>query len=250
MGAANNSSNRGTAKARSGESFVAAQKRRQARQSMWWRIGITAVVALLAVGIGVGLLVGRGGNDAPVAAPSAFTSDGALVFDAQNVPTVSITEDFQCPACRQFEQTFGSTVDGLIDNGQARVEFRPVAILNRMTSDDYSSRSASASACVADESTTAWRAFKTELFDNQPAEGGGPGLSNDRLAELAVSAGATSPDTATCITEERYVPWADQMTSEATSNGLRGTPTVTVNGEQLSDMTPAGLLAAIAAAGQ
>lgn len=249
MGAANNSSNRGT-KARSGESFVAAQKRRQARQSMWWRIGITAVVALLAVGVGVGLLVGRGGNDEPVAAPSAFTSDGALVIDAQNVPTVSITEDFQCPACAQFEQITGPAVNELIDSGQARVEYRPVAILNRMSSDDYSSRAAAASACVADESTAAWRSFKTALFTNQPAEGGGPGLSNDRLVELASAAGAGSPETASCITDERYVPWVDRMTEQATSNGLRGTPTVTVDGEQLSDMTAAGLTAAVQAAGQ
>lgn len=216
---------------------------------MWWRIGITAVVALLAVGVGVGILVSRDNDDTPVDAPTAFTSDGALVFGPQDVPVVSITEDFQCPACKQFEQILGSTVSDLIDNGQAQVEYRPVAILDRMSSDDYSSRSASASACVADESTTAWRSFKTALFDNQPAEGGA-GLTDDRLVELAAAAGAGSSDTATCITEGRFIPWVGRMTDTATDNGLRGTPTVTVNGEQLTDMSPTGLIAAVEAAGQ
>lgn len=247
MGAAKGSSGSGSTKNRSGESFVAAQMRRQKRQALWWRIGITAVVVLLAVGVGVGILVSRSDNNnstEAVTAPSAFTSDGALVFGSDTAPTVSITEDFQCPACKQFNEILGPTVADLISSGQARVEYHPVAILNRMSTDDYSSRAGSAAVCVAEQSPDLWQPFADALFTQQPAEGGA-GLTNDQLVQIAAAADADSSDTAACITDERYVPWISQMTDQATQAGLRGTPTVTVAGEQLQDMTPDGLRTAV-----
>jgi len=64
---------------------------------------------------------------------------------------LSLYEDSLCPYCRKFEQTFGATVDKLIDTGAVAADYYMVAILDRPNR-DYSSRAGRAAYCVADQS--------------------------------------------------------------------------------------------------
>ena len=203
-----------------------------------------AVLALVVVG-GIAVQALRDAPGAAAAVPTAAPTGSYPVGGSSAPVDVVIYEDFQCPACRSFAAAAEPVLDQALADGTVRVTYRPVAILDRFSDDEYSTRSLNAFACAVDAGAEA-RALNALLYAEQPEEGG-PGLSNDRLAELAQQAGADA-EVAACIDERRFGDWTEQVTETASSDGLVGTPRVLVNGAAVPDPTPAALSAAIAVA--
>lgn len=202
-------------------------------------IGIIVVIAF-------GALVGLGvyWNNAPrdVVVPPNATAAGVPTGNPAAPAKINVYLDFQCPACKQFEELSGTTLDELRDSGQAEVIYHPIAILDRASPDKYSSRSAAASGCAAEAGV--FRPFEKLLYENQPTEGG-PGLPDDQLAQFAQQAGA-GPEIDQCIDEGRYEPWAQGVTEQAFEAGAQSTPTVLVNGQPVENPTPDALRQAVA----
>lgn len=162
---------------------------------------------------------------------------------------VDLYEDFQRPACRQFEEAVGDTLDELVDDGSILARYHPIAILNRFSTDDYSTRSANAAAVVADAAgPAAFLEFHRLLFGQQPDEGG-PGLSDGELVSTAAAAGASGSDVEKAINGVRFGNWVETVTDQASQDGVTSTPTILVDGEVLQDRSAAGLVAAVEAAG-
>ncbi len=224
---------------------------RQARQDRRRRRTVVAVVVVvvlsLVVGVGIAVQAGRDSGGGTSAAPSGATPDGAgfAVGEADAPVTVEVYEDFLCPACRAFEEASGQTLTELVDDGTVRLVYRPIAFLDRASTDRYSTRSLNASACVADVTGTAgFVSYHESLFAEQPAEGG-PGLADERLTELAAEAGADGADVGRCIAGREFGGWAGDVTDTASKAGVNGTPTVLVAGERLEVPTPENLRAAV-----
>lgn len=206
-------------------------------------IGVAAALVLLVV-LAI-VLTGRdggGGDDAEVAYPTGTTlldpddpGSGAFLVGEEGEVDVVVYEDFQCPACRAFEQESGPYLAELALSADASVLKRPIAILDRFTGEGvYSTRSAAAAACVGStDDDEAYAAFTDALFAEQPPEqDAGEGLTDARLVELAQQAGADAPDVERCIVEGTYVPWAAESTQAADRALDRlSTPTVLVDGE-------------------
>ena len=156
---------------------------------------------------------------------------------------VSFYEDFLCPACGNFERTFGPTVSNLIDSGAIAAEYSMVSILDNAKNQNYSSRAGAAALCVADESLDAFRRFHTALFTTavQPDERGSSFPDNAKLIELAREAGVvgTVPD---CINSGKYVA---KVTGEAAAAHINATPTIKINGDDYEPSTPDALVAKI-----
>ena len=57
---------------------------------------------------------------------------------------MSFYEDFLCPACGNFERTFGPTVSKLIDTGAIAADYSMVSILDSPKNQNYSSRAGAA----------------------------------------------------------------------------------------------------------
>ncbi len=209
--------------------------------------GVVVVVAVLVVVI---VQMQRTSTSADGPVPAGLVADGtAFAVGPDGVPVVDVYEDFICPACGQFAALSGSTLASLAEDGAAQVRYRPIAFLDRFSTDDYSTRALNAAAVVADAAgTEAFLRFHDALFAQQPAEGG-PGLSDDTLIELADDAGATGDDVAEAIRNLRFGDWVEQVTDAASKAGVNGTPTVLVDGEVLEDRSPQGLTDAVAAAG-
>jgi protein-disulfide isomerase len=235
------------AEKRAAEQRARAQERRR-RQAVVG--GVVAAVVVVAV-VAVIVVQSARTSSSPDAAVPANTVDGATAFavgPADAPVTVDVYEDFLCPACRQFEATTGDTLAALAADGTAQVRYHPIAILDRASTDDYSTRALNAAAVVGDAAgTEAFLAFHDALFAEQPAEGG-PGLTDERLGELAAEAGASGADVEEAITGLAYEDWTREVTDAASRAGVTGTPTVLVDGEILQDRTPAGLRAAVEAA--
>jgi protein-disulfide isomerase len=153
---------------------------------------------------------------------------------------VSFYEDFLCPACGNFERTFGPTVSRLIDIGAIAADYNMVSILDSARNQNYSSRAGAAALCVADENIDAFRRFHSALYstDIQPSETGKTFPDNARLIELAREAGAVGkvPD---CINSGKYL---SKVTGEAAAAHINATPTIKINGEDYEPSTPDALV--------
>jgi protein-disulfide isomerase len=156
---------------------------------------------------------------------------------------VSFYEDFLCPACGNFERTFGPTVSKLIDIGAIAADYNMVSILDSAKNQNYSSRAGAAAMCVADQSLDAFRRFHTALYssDIQPSETGKTFPDNARLIEIAREAGAagTVPD---CINSGKYL---SRVTGEAAAAKINATPTIKINGDDYEPSTPDALVTKI-----
>ena len=223
-------------------------------------------MALVITAVALVVVLGHGGSKTPAAAivpsgPSASGSagptgstnsasappieDGVVVGRSTKV-TIDVYEDYMCPYCRQFEESSGTALEGFASGGTARVRYHMIAILDRMSSTNYSTRAASAAYCANDAGV--FSAFHKLLMVNQPAEGSA-GITDEQLIELGKTAGATGADFAQCVSSQRYVAYVAQATQHAISGGLEGTPTVAVNGQRLTSPSLSSLQTAVHQAG-
>ena len=191
-------------------------------------LGAIAVIAVFAGVVGFGVYrASQSGADA--AAPPNATAAGVPVGSSGAPATVDLYVDFQCPACRAYEQQVGPTIDELVAGGAARVVYHPVAYLDRFSSTRYASRSSAASGCAAEAGV--FPRYAQLLFANQPPEGG-DGLPEEQLIALGGQAGA-GPGFAECVSSDRYAGWTAALTDEASQAGINATPTVLVNGREI-----------------
>ncbi|WP_077098220.1 DsbA family protein [Mycobacterium terramassiliense] len=156
---------------------------------------------------------------------------------------VAFYEDFLCPACGNFERTFGPTVSKLIDIGAIAADYSMVAILDSQKNNNYSSRAGAAALCVADESVDAFRRFHSALFSTeiQPDERGTSFPDNARLIEIARVDGVVGkvPD---CVNSGKYL---SRVAGEAAKANINATPTIKINGQDYEPSTPDALVSKI-----
>jgi protein-disulfide isomerase len=205
------------------------------------RSAVAAVVVVLAATAGLLLCPDPAASAVDVKA-IRVTSSNLITDPRTGQPTVvlSLYEDALCPYCRRFEQTFGATVDKLIDTGAVAADYYMVAILDRPRR-DYSSRAGAAAYCVADQSIDAFRRFKAALYTHQPAETAASFPDNAALINTARQAGAGDA-AADCINNDTYTAMVAGM---ADATNVTHTPTVRINGQDYELSTPDALVAKI-----
>jgi protein-disulfide isomerase len=159
--------------------------------------------------------------------------------------TVDIYLDYLCPACKQFESGTAATQRRYLDDKRITLVMHPVAILDRYSTNEYSSRSAAGAGC-ADEQGKVFE-YSAALYADQPAEGGA-GHTDAKLADLAAGAGLDRAAFATCQSQGKYVDWVKFVTAGMDQRGVTGTPAVFVNGKKLASLTDAALKTAVDAA--
>lgn len=212
------------------------------KRNLLIQIGLTSVVVVFAAALVIYIVTqGKSKEDGRairVASDKVITSEGTT--DPKVV--IGLYEDFLCPACGNFERSFGPTISKLIDTGAVAADYHMVAILDS-AGNGYSSRAGSAAYCVADESIDAFRRFHTALFNEkiQPQENSGVYPDNAQLIEYARQSGVTGgvPD---CINKGSYVDMVKKM---AGATGIQATPTIRINGEDYKPTTPQDLVAKV-----
>ena len=176
---------------RAAEAAARAQAQRRRRTVLGAVVG--AVVVLVALVVVIVVQTQRTATPDTAAVPAGTVADGsAVAVGSADAPVVvDLYEDFLCPACLQFETVNGETLQALVDDGTVQLRYHPIAILDRYSTDEYSTRSLNAAGVVLDAAgADAFVEFHRLLFGAQPAEGG-PGLSDDELITFAAQAGAT-----------------------------------------------------------
>ena len=206
----------------------------------WFAIWVSvAVVAVVAVVVALVVWMNNSATD-PGTAPSGSGIDqqtGAVVVGSGE-QTLDIYIDFMCPACSQFEQTYGDEILDLVNDGTITLNIHPIAILDRYSQGtEYSTRSANAMYCVAEADPDAAVPFMQAMFAQQPDENS-TGLTDDEILAIAKSVGVEGIDS--CVTDGTYKKFVASMTDKTPiapgSSGI-GTPTIAVNGEVISNTT-------------
>jgi len=221
---------------------IAREKRR--KRTLWTSI---AAVLVLVIAGGIGWAVYSSQKSDEFTAPPGADDAGTGIVLGTGPVTIDLYEDYLCPACKQFQQISGETLNQLVSEGKARLVFHPVAFLNRFSTTEYSTRSSAASGCAAQGGK--FREFTDQLFTKQPPEGGA-GLSNDELVDIGAGVGLNRDEFASCVSDGTYRPWTEHVTDEASKSGVTGTPTIKVNGSDLQDRSPEGIKSAVEAAGK
>ena len=154
---------------------------------------------------------------------------GVGIGDPKAPVKVEVFEDFLCPYCRQFEETSRDDLRQAAIDGKAYVVYRPIAFL-----DEYSTRSLNAFGVVLDTSGgAAALSFHDLLFEHQPAEGGA--MPDDEwLIDKAVEAGAEEDAIRPGIEDLSFKQWMINGNDDASQRGVNSTPTVFVDGDQVS----------------
>ena len=232
---------------RAAEAAARARAQRQRRTVLG---GIAAAVAVLVALVVVVLVQTHRTTPTACAATPAHTVDGTIipVGSASAPVTVDLYEDFQCPNCKAFEAKAGATLAKLVTAGTVQARYHGMAFLDTNANHAYSTRALNAAAVVVDTAGPAgFQKFHDLLYAHQPAEGGS-GLTDEQLVKYAVQAGADAGVAAADIEQRTYADWVAKSTDQASKDGVTGTPTVVVDGKTLSDLSAAGLTAAVTAA--
>ncbi|KKW63930.1 DsbA family protein [Mycolicibacterium elephantis] len=156
---------------------------------------ISCVLALLAIGV---MLVAAGctrdvagtAQPDPDKPPVEVSEDGfGVVAGFENAPArIEIFTEPQCTHCADLQADFGDELAYYIGVGQLKVTYRPLTFLDSEV-DGQSARVSNALFLAADADATGaeFQRFVQELWTKQ--DPGGPGPSDDEMAEMARDAG-------------------------------------------------------------
>lgn len=203
---------------------------------------IGAVVIALAILIGAGWAIQSQRDstgedaDAPNAADRHSGSQveegdqyGLALGDPEAPYKVEVFEDFLCPFCQMFEEATRDDLQQAAKDGEIYLVYRPLPFLN-----NYSARALNAFGVVMEKSSPQVAlAFHNRLFDKQPAETG-PMPDDEWLIEQAVAAGAKESEIRKGIENLAFKQWAINGADDGSKRGIVQTPTVFVNGEEVS----------------
>jgi protein-disulfide isomerase len=216
------------------QALMREQQRRERRRNLFVVGAVVVAIAIIAVVMFVisnnkdttGQAVGAGGT------PQNLTGQYNVVIGKSSAPdTIKLYEDLQCPICKQFEAATVEQTQAAIAAGKVKVDYHMVAFLDRASTTNYSSRALNAAmAVLSTAGPDAFLQFRTIAFENQPAEGSA-GVPDSTLIDWAVQAGADEDQVTPLINDNVYHQWVVNATDQMSKDGVNGTPTVFINGE-------------------
>ena len=139
---------------------------------------------------------------------------------------MTIFQDYNCVHCAEFETKYGEEIQKLVEDGTITLEIRNLTFLDRSSPTAYSARNAAAAYSVANQvSTSNFLNYQREIFSHQ----GTGDMNNQQIADIASKYGA---NIGSDMNDGKWRPLVDVVNAESASNGIQGTPTVFVDGDQ------------------
>ncbi|MFF4493190.1 DsbA family protein [Streptomyces sp. NPDC001546] len=204
-------------------------------------LGLAAVVGVIAANTGKGDKSAKG----PVAVPSGATGKDALAIQTGKdsaKSTLTVWEDFRCPACKAFEDNYRDTLHDLENRGLLKIEFHLVTLIDGNMRGTGSLNAANAAACAQDAGK--FPAYHDVLFVNQPVETDDAYAKNAKLLELAGKVdGLDTPAFRSCVEDGTHNSWVAKSHEAFRAGKFKGTPTVLLDGkdifgDQATPLTP------------
>lgn len=188
------------------------------------------------------------------AKPSVADKEGGLTISAggintkvPNAPSVHVFVDPMCPWCGKVGRVIDPELEKMVKAGQVTVTYTFLNFLDKVSSDQYSTRVGNALATVAEQDPDHFLDFEAAVFEEgfQPDEEDYQPVSDQDLANKAVKVGVPE-SVAAQFAEGRYQDWVQKVndytitrTDVEDAKGEFTTPTIMING-RLWDISGAG----------
>ncbi|MBB4981690.1 MULTISPECIES: thioredoxin domain-containing protein [Streptomyces] len=167
--------------------------------------------------------------------PARIGEDGTSIVvgnpKAKNV--VVILEDPRCPWCKKFEDANAKQLNHLAAQGDIRLEYTLASFLDRHLGGDGSKRAVNALRASVDAGK--FPQYHSELFRTQPDESDETAYENHELITSAWKVGLFSHRFVDSVVHNKYAKFVDDSEYAVEHSGALGTPTVRINGADVSD---------------
>ncbi|WP_413451465.1 thioredoxin domain-containing protein [Georgenia phoenicis] len=223
-----------------------AQQRREKRNRLLIIAGVIVFIAVVAAAL-FSIINSRNADplEGVDSQPAGAIENGAIQLGpdgvgsaAEGAPVVDVYLDYLCTHCWTFENVNEGVLEELAANGEATVNFHPIAYIS---GSDFNVRAASALGEVATQSPEHFGKFNAELFAAQ-GEGGATPLSDEQIADVARELGIAE-DVIETFADTRYSDWVQGVTEQARRDDIGGTPTILIDGEPFTGWQQPGALA-------
>lgn len=183
-------------------------------------LGVVAVV-LAGLFVALSLTISGGGSQEDLA---GIPQNGTTLGREDAPVTISLYEDFQCPACGQFSRdTLPEVVDRLVKPGDAKIDAQTLAFLGE------DSVPAARAALAAGEQDRYWQ-YSHLLFENQGAENSGY-VADEFLTDLAEQTEGLDVGRWDQTRDDASIEEKLQAATDAAGNsGVNSTPTLVISG--------------------
>ncbi|WP_053727832.1 DsbA family protein [Streptomyces sp. WM6378] len=212
-------------------------------------LGLAAVIGVIAANAGGSESAKSASTAGPAVPPAGADDKGKLAIPvgAADAPsTLTVWEDFRCPACAAFEKGLRATIHELENSGQVRVQYHLVTLIDDKTRGGGSLHAANAAGCAQDAGK--FSAYHDVLYTNQPDEMDDAFADNAKLLDLAKKVpGLDTPAFRSCVQNGTHNSWVVKSNEAFQAGKFSGTPTVQLNGESIfpakgnEPITPANL---------
>lgn len=194
-------------------------------RTLWFIMGVSGLVVLALIVVGI---ISRSGQRPETAAAAAEVgASGKVLGDPQAPVEVWDFSDFHCPHCRTFaETTEKRLIEEYIKPGKARLVYKHFIVLQ-------SYQAANAAECAAEQGKF-WE-YHDYLFQKQEMDAP---FTPEELKRYARELGLDTEAFDRCLDSGKYMHVVLQETNEGRALGVRGTPTIFVNGQ----LVPRGAL--------
>lgn len=209
--------------------------RRKERQQRITIVSVAGVIILLV--LSALIVPNLIGDDAAVGnfnriQPGNYPTANRTALGDPNAPVkIEVFEDFQCSACETYTKNYEPLViTNLVDTGQAYYVFYQYPFLDDRSTSKDSDQAAVASMCAADQNRF-WD-YKNLLYANRQEI---PGIfSEARLTAYAESLDLDMEAFRACYRSNRFQGEIDEHLALGKEMGVTGTPSVFVNGVDVS----------------
>ncbi|MFE3826740.1 DsbA family protein [Streptomyces sp. NPDC059092] len=247
MSARNNQANKAAARER-----LRAEREQQAKKDKVRRqlVVIGSAVVVLAIAGGVGYAVVQSNkpshweamkDEKTVVAPknTEGTNGTTVVIGKKDAKkTLELYEDSRCPVCATFEQAVGETVHNNVDAGKFKIKYVGATFIDNSDNGEGSKNALSALGAALNVSPEAFLEYKTALYSAKyhPEETSDKFAKDSYLLEVADSVGALKGDAAfkKDVENGTYDAWAMKMSAAFDKSGVKGTPTLKMDGKKVT----------------
>ncbi|MCX4677935.1 DsbA family protein [Streptomyces sp. NBC_01433] len=229
-----------------------AERERQAKKDRARKqivVGVSVVAALAVIGgISYGVMQlnkpdgWKAAADAKnVTAPKNTSGDdGTTVVIGKSTAkkTLELYEDSRCPICATFEQAVGETVAKDVDAGKYKIKYIGATFIDNSDNGEGSKNALSALGAALDVSPEAFLDYKAALYSAKfhPEERVDKFAKDSFLIEVANSVDALKGNKAfqKNVEDGTYDAWAMKMSKTFDKSGVKGTPTLKMDGKPVT----------------
>jgi len=209
--------------------------RKKERQQRTIFIGVLALVSVIFLGIIIVPSVQKAANpagDFVRITPQAYPGENGKTIGNPNAKVrLDLFEDFQCSACATYTSLYESEIiKNIVLNNDVYYVFHHFPFEDDRSAEKGSDRAALASECAAEQNRF-WD-YKNLIFANQIGVEGQ--YSEVRLIAFADSLDLDMDQFKACLTSAKYQSELDAGIKLATEMGVKGTPSLFVNGQDVS----------------